>query len=113
MRDFSTVTFMNTVFMFGGTESERNRQQSSVYNFDGKWHTTQSLLTARTGYFNECSVFRWNSKLEQDFQRKPPFRQKVQKDPTKNLFSRLFQIKNPFDFRRKFFFNEKPLLVPT
>ena len=49
MRDFSTVTFMNTVFMFGGTESERNRQQSSVYNFDGKWHTTQSLLTARTG----------------------------------------------------------------
>ena len=50
MRDFSTVTFMDTVFMFGGTESERNRQQSAVYNFDGKWHTTQSLLATRTGF---------------------------------------------------------------
>ena len=44
------MTFRGDVYMFGGTDSDRNRQQNKCYYYDGKWHSMQSLQVNRSGH---------------------------------------------------------------
>ena len=44
------MTFQGDVYMFGGTDSDRNRQQNKCYYYDGKWHSMQSLQVNRSGH---------------------------------------------------------------